>query len=253
MFPIIFQSDIFTLYSYPLFLGLSWGIGYNLLKTIIGSEKKSQIRFNVMFFMIFLFAWIGAKIFYILFSKLPVSSTTSFEYLSSTNFWFGGGFVFYGGLLGGLTFFLFYSLILKKFDFKKSYLLIFPLLVGHAIGRIGCLLAGCCYGTVTESFFGIDMHGISRHPVQLYEVISLMILAVIVKKQERMNQASSKIVGTYFFGYLIIRFVLEFFRGDKIRGIYGELSTSQIISIVGIVFLVLIFLKKKYLRGVYVQ
>ena len=111
--------------------------------------------------------------------------------------------------------------------------------LAQGFGRIGCFLAGCCYGVQTDSAFGIVFktskyapNGIRLVPTELmssaYDFAMFFVLLALAKKKRK--------EGTIGFLYLIIysvgRFVIEFFRGDVIRGKVGILSTSQFIAII---------------------
>lgn len=106
-------------------------------------------------------------------------------------------------------------------------------------GRIGCFCSGCCYGMEYNGFGHIVFSntpyapiGVSLFPSQLVEaflnLIIFMVLAFLYKKYSN----SYKIVSLYLILYSIVRFILEFFRGDAIRGFLFGISTSQWISIV---------------------
>ncbi len=102
----------------------------------------------------------------------------------------------------------------------------------HAFGRVGCFLAGCCYGKKLERTITI-LNGIrlERIPIQLieaiFEFLLFIILTVIRKKDDNVN-----ILRIYLMSYSAFRFLDEFFRGDEIRGIFFGLSTAQWISLV---------------------
>ncbi len=209
-------------------MGLAWGLGYHLSKAILTREKVDTINLPLLFLGIFIMAWIGAKSFFLIFSAPEKIS----QYMYANYFWLGGGFVFYGGLIFGLSFYLFFTLILKKFSFSNSHLLIPGLVFGHAIGRIGCFLTGCCYGSISQIPWAIHTAGQDRHPVQLYEALGLALLGIYILKWINAKVESLKIIARYFIAYSLLRFVLEFFRGDDVRGIYWwGMSTSQIVSI----------------------
>ena len=95
--------------------------------------------------------------------------------------------------------------------------------------------------------WAIRMHGYFRHPVQLYESLSLFVLAFISIKSIKNHQKPLNSIFIYAFGYGLIRFSLEFFRGDKVRGIhFWSLSTSQLVSVVIVMSaIVFYFLKIK--------
>lgn len=221
MLPILFQSNSFVLYSYPLLMGLAWGIGYQFFFYHI--ESSQRLRAQILFWGIFIFAWIGAKTLFIITS----GDTFSNSFYASSNFWLGGGFVFYGGLIAGLLYLLLYHLIWKLHPQWIKWGLV-SLALGHGIGRIGCFLAGCCYGEVTEAWWGIHLHGHDRHPTQLIEALSLMILALLLK---RMNQ-QGMLLATYAMGYGGVRFLLEYLRADQLRGMWAAgLTPSQWLSL----------------------
>ncbi len=227
MLPILFESTHFTLYTYPLFIGLSWGFAYFFTLDLFKETQKNIKGLNWLFFGVFVSSWIGAKLFFLWFS----APDKIHQYFYANYFWLGGGFVFYGGLVGGFLYFLIYSKLLKKFDIKNAHLLLPGLALAHAIGRIGCFLTGCCYGSITNTTFGITFHNETRYPVQIYEAIGLIFIALAMLKMIKVNSASKTVILTYFGTYSILRFFLEYFRGDEVRGIYFGLSSSQYISI----------------------
>ncbi len=165
-----------------------------------------------------------------------------------------GGFVFYGGLLGGAIGLLIYT---KQFklpldDYMDLFAAVIPL--GHAIGRIGCFFAGCCYGipyngrfsfTYTASFDINTPIGVPLLPVQLIEsavllIVFAMTVAAFIKFSDKKGVTSS----VYMCAYSAARFVLEFFRGDSERGKFWGLSTSQYIGILIFIFGVVFCIKR---------
>ena len=167
----------------------------------------------------------------------------------------GSAMTFYGGLVGGVvTFLVGYFLILKKRYPERSFLLdIMPIApacitVAHAFGRVGCFLAGCCYGVETTSWLGVKFPGMLNkvHPTQLYEALFLFLLTAVlffiaIKKRSIHNLA------LYLFTYGIFRFCLEFLRGDNRGSFLGSLSPSQFFSLIAIISsFVLYFSLKKH-------
>ncbi len=165
-----------------------------------------------------------------------------------------GGFVFYGGLIGGFVGLYIYAKQFKMEFFKLAdiYAVVLPL--GHAFGRIGCHFAGCCYGMEYSGPFSIMYSqtlgntplNVGLLPIQLIESGLLFILfAVLCVLYLKLNVKASSLSYGYIFSYAAMRFVLEFFRGDKERGL-ALLSTSQWISIaIVIAFLLLKILQTK--------
>ncbi len=223
MLPILFQSNGIVFYSYPLFMGLGWGIAYQILFELLPASF-TRLRAQILFWGLFAFSWLGAKLFFLYTIPSELSSTL----MQETSFWLGGGFVFYGGFLGGLL----YLVILKGLQFplnkKILWSLVPALTLGHAIGRFGCFLAGCCYGKETDLIWGIHLHGVSRHPTQLLEFFLLLILGLFLLKSKRSKKI---LISVYLVSYGFIRIFIESLRGDLIRGMWGPLTPSQWISL----------------------
>ncbi len=218
-------------------MGLAWGFSYFFTLDLFEKYQISKKGFTLLYLGIFIFSWIGAKVFFLAFSSGP----KIYQYIYANYFWLGGGFVFYGGLVFGLSYFFLYTLLLKKFPIENSKFLIPGLVFGHAIGRVGCFLAGCCYGSVTSSHFAFQVDGVSRYPVQMYEAIFLSFIGIIILKMLKKSDSNDKIVITYLVSYSIFRFLNEFLRGDEIRGVlWLDLSSSQWISIF-IIFIVIAY------------
>ena len=156
------------------------------------------------------------------------------------------GFVFYGGFLTALaTFFIFVKK--KKMPvIAASELIVASLPLAHAFGRIGCFFAGCCYGRPTDSIFGVifdnplgevprTLMATPIHPVQLYEAFGNMVIFAVLNNILSKELKSGKLRGTVFCSYMlmygILRFSLEFFRGDDRGSGLMALSPAQTISL----------------------
>ncbi|MBR5948439.1 MAG: prolipoprotein diacylglyceryl transferase [Clostridia bacterium] len=155
-----------------------------------------------------------------------------------------GGLVFYGGVIGGALAVIGYLKLIKKervWDYSAIIVPSIPL--AHAVGRVGCFLAGCCYGKCVDTPISVIYKnpiggapvGVSVFPIQLIEsacnLVVFVILMIYVGKQLKRGS----VLFLYMILYGIERFVLEYFRYDEIRGIFLGLSTSQWISIAMVV------------------
>lgn len=148
------------------------------------------------------------------------------------------GFVVYGGIIGGILAGYLYCRK-EKLNFLQYFDLVMPsIALAQGFGRIGCFLAGCCYGIQVSGPFSVVFHesthapnGVPLLPTQLIssglDFLHFFLLLFIAKKKK----ADGQVAGFYLIFYSIGRFILEFFRGDLIRGQVGVLSTSQFISI----------------------
>ena len=184
----------------------------------------------------FLYGITNAKILFELFAK--ASFLTIGQFVACLGLCFGG-MVFYGGFLGACIGLLIYTRFSKSVERRIAFDLFavcIPLF--HMFGRIGCFLSGCCYGT--ESKFGFVIHGntlvpevndVRRLPVPLIEGACNLVIFLVLLRLFHKGKEKGKMIFYYMLMYPAVRFVLEFFRGDAIRGFLFGLSTSQWISI----------------------
>lgn len=149
-----------------------------------------------------------------------------------------GGSVFYGGLIGGTIGGLLYVRHAKMNIGLFCDIVAPGAALFHAFGRIGCFLAGCCYGIECEVGFTMTesevpgANGDSRFPIQLVESGFEFILFFLLWWLFSHGKLQKRLLPLYFMIYPVGRFILEFFRGDAHRGIYFGVSTSQWISMV---------------------
>ena len=157
---------------------------------------------------------------------------------------FQSGGVFYGGLLGGMLVAWWYARRYALPGWATADVLAPGVILGQAIGRLGCFAAGCCWGkpasvpwAVTFTDAGVRTVGTPMdtplHPSQIYESILAFLLFFALLWLADRKRFAGQVVLAYAIGYSVIRFVLEFWRGDLDRGSLfgGALSTSQVIAI----------------------
>lgn len=153
------------------------------------------------------------------------------------------GNVFYGGMIGGVVtgWFVHKKKGYPKYPFFDIVGCTIPLF--HGFGRIGCFLAGCCYGIESEIGFvythsmAPGANGVSRFPVQLLESGCNFILFFVLYLLYKNEKCKDKLLYIYLGGYAIIRFCMEFLRGDDaLRGVWFGISTSQWISMALLIF-----------------
>lgn len=232
MLPILFSTPGFVLYSYPFMMGIAWGFAYVMAFFYLRDEERKMIisdrQIHFLFLLTFLYAWVGAKVLFLL--TLKGGEVT--QLAQHASFWLGGGMVFYGGLIGGVLGAASFMRLAAKKSLTTLFLLTPLIPLGHAIGRIGCFMAGCCYGSETHSPLSIHLHEAERHPVQLYESALLFLLFAVTHYLVHKKRKAREAFYLYVFSYALIRFLLEYLRGDIIRGIYAfGLSTSQWVSL----------------------
>lgn len=168
---------------------------------------------------------------------------------------FSDGWVVYGGIIGGIVAAMIYSKI-KGLKFLAYFDLLIPsVALAQGFGRIGCLFAGCCYGMETDSPIGIIFHNSSYAPNDIRLIPTQTISSIldfahffILIWFAKRKKADGQVGGLYLILYSIGRFILEYFRGDLLRGSVGTFSTSQFISIFTLIAGIVIFImagKKK--------
>lgn len=228
------------MYSIATLFGVALAVLY--LKIRERSEKGLQADLELAF----LYAWVGAaagaKLLYLMIcgrgflSELPYLFTAPNAFLEKYLY---SGFVFYGGLFGALSAVWLYCRFccLELCRFTRVLLPLFPLI--HSFGRVGCFCAGCCYGIPASAFFGVTFHhspfapnGEPLVPVQLMEAAAELVIFVILARKSALGKSGASMTGGYLAAYGILRFWLEFLRGDKYRGFIGAWSIAQYLSVI---------------------
>jgi len=164
------------------------------------------------------------------------------------------GITFYGGLIGAIIsicVLLYGTYSNKKTEYRITEwldILTLPLVSFHFFGRLGCFFGGCCYGKMTNCYFGIDypyyidgmlQYFVKRYPTQLFEAFLLVIIFVIV------SFCQNKSI-VYLLCYSIGRFFIEYLRGDDRGDFFINLSPAQLISILLFSFSIILILINRY-------
>lgn len=161
------------------------------------------------------------------------------------------GFVVYGGIIVGVLCAVKYC-HLKELKFLEYFDLVAPgVALAQGFGRIGCFLAGCCYGRETTSFLGVVFPeggfapaGVKLLPTQLFSAAGDFLIVIALLLYEKKAKHRGDVGAMYLLIYGIGRFLIEFLRSDE-RGTVGMLSTSQAISIVVVCGAFLLFRHNK--------
>jgi phosphatidylglycerol---prolipoprotein diacylglyceryl transferase len=154
------------------------------------------------------------------------------------------GGVFYGGLIAALAVGFWYMRKTKLPALKTADVFAPAIALGHAIGRIGCFMAGCCWGIACDRPWAVtftdpranELVGVPLnrplHPTQLYESIAEFIIAGILYRMSKKRHPDGAIIALYLIFYGAIRFIVEFFRFHEQGNLWGTpLDASQWISL----------------------
>jgi phosphatidylglycerol:prolipoprotein diacylglycerol transferase len=236
MFPVLIRIGPVTIHTYGFMIAFAFLLGLWLAlrqadREGLPREKITDTGFYALFAGI-----VGARVFFIAtdwqhFADHPVDMLKIWE----------GGLVFYGGVLFAMPVALWYI--------RKQGLSLWQTLdiwapsiaVGHAIGRLGCMCAGCCYGLPAALPWAVTfthpetlaVRGVPLHPTQLYESAAELMNFGILLFIRRRKAFHGQLFWMYVLNYSIIRAVIEVFRGDLERGfVLPGVSVSQGISIV---------------------
>jgi len=238
MHPRLFELGPVTVYTYGVLLAVAYLAGLQLATTRARSRGVDASRVMDLGIIIIVAAIVGAKL--LLFA---VDYDYYWGHPAEIFSLARSGGVFYGGLIAAVLV-SFWYLRRHKMPLWATCDVFAPgVALGHAIGRLGCFFAGCCYGRPTTLPWGIVFSdpfaasyvgtplGVPLHPTQLYEAgAELVILALLLLSERRGRPFAGRTFWIYTLLYGISRFIIEFFRGDE-RGSLLGLSTSQFISV----------------------
>lgn len=201
--------------------------------------------------VVVLSALLGSKLFHTLFEArghiLSDGSTASgIVDLLKDDPWhalrlFEAGYVFYGGVVGAIV--LTYAFTIRRGIVDKGGVgdyAVPGLLFGTFVGRIGCFLGGCCYGSRSEVPWAVvfpeghESSGHPVHPVQLYDAAYGLIGLVLFSALYPRRRFGGEMFCAYVASYAVFRFCTELFRADADRGLWlgGHVSTSQLVALV---------------------
>ena len=253
MHPILFQFGSFHVYAYGFFIVVGFAAATFLA---VLKVRKSNIKISLedgidLFFYTVLSGFLGSRILYVL---------INFDVFRQDPLWifklWAGGLVFYGGLIAAAVV-AFWVMKGHRLPVWKLTDLISPLIaLGLSCGRIGCFLAGCCYGKETSLPWAVVFRNpdslarlnVPLHPTQLYDAANGFLLFFFLTWMEKRKTFDGQIFWLFLFLYSITRFFIEIFRGDPRGFLFIDLlSTSQAIGVLLAIlsFFMLFYMSKR--------
>ncbi len=245
MHPNLINIGPFTVRSYGTMIVLGFFIGLWLIKRRARNYGIPWEKCVDLAFYLLLGGIIGSKIFYWLILPdyflydMKLITDDPIEFIKN----FGSGFEFFGALFSGVIVFLIYTSRNQLPRLHTLDLLTPSIPLAHAFGRIGCFLAGCCYGRECSYTWSIIFNhpdslapqGIALHPTQLYESALLLLLTgLLLLSESYLRKKPGMMLPAYVIGYTVIRFIVEYFRGDP-RGSVGRMTMTQLVAILAAV------------------
>ena len=257
MHPRLFTTEYFTLYTFGIFLAGGFFAALWYLMRGVRRENLDSNRMASLGLWLIIGGVLGGKALMVL-RTLPDYLANPSDLWSLATLQSAGDF--YGGFLGALTCSVIF--FARNPDLPRWLIadLCGPAIaLGQGIGRMGCFMAGCDYGTPTNLPWAIVFRdpeanaingtplGMPLHPVQLYESLTCLLLFFFLAWLTRRKRFEGQIILAYTILYAGARFLIEFVRGDADRGfIFGDwLSTSQFIAIVAILVTVPLWFRQR--------
>jgi phosphatidylglycerol:prolipoprotein diacylglycerol transferase len=220
MLPVLFRLGPLTLHTYGMLVALGFAAALFYCLRRAEREGIDGDAFMNLFFIIVAAAIAGSRLLYVLFNlpfflEHPLKAFAIWE----------GGLVFHGGLLLAVPCAYLYLRRAGLPVWKTADIAAPGIALGQAIGRLGCLSAGCCFGRVSDLPWGITFshpetlapRDLPLHPTQLYDSLSNVVIFLVLHFYSRRPVPA----GTTFWLYLVLapsaRFVIEHFRAEGSR------------------------------------
>jgi len=236
--PILFEIHGIKVYGYGLMIALGIITAIYIVERMIKDKNKKLSLSSDDIFTLSVYAVIGGvlggKLLYIIVEMKQFIQDPK-EFINTL----GSGFVVYGSILGGIAGAYIFAKRKKIKLLAITDLLAPGVAIAQGFGRIGCFLAGCCYGKVTNSFLGVSFNSpftpdqLPRYPTQVFSSIfdfALGIFLLVYWIKYSSERSRGKVFSLYLIIISIGRFLVEFIRDDP-RGSVGPLSTSQFLCI----------------------
>lgn len=240
MHPILFEVGGFTIYSYGVLLAGAYLLGLQFALIRARARGLDAQRVMDLGIWIIISALVGAKLL-LLVTDFRQYTGSPRDLMSLAR----SGGVFYGGLIAAVIVALWYLRRHTLPLWTTTDVFAPGIALGHMVGRLGCLMAGCCFGRPTSVAWAITFTdpvatanvgtplNIPLHPTQLYEAgAEGLILGVLLVLERRGRSFPGRTFWTYILLYGVSRFFIEFYRGDDRGMVFNVLSTSQFVSVI---------------------
>jgi len=242
MHPVLFQLGSIPIYTYGVLAaaGFLLGLFYARWQAPRAGLNPEKI-WNLGVYGI-LVALISSKL-WLLASEWDYYSANPSQIFSIATFQSAG--TFYGGVIGGIIWVILYTRLAKMPLLGVLDLAAAPVALGHTMGRLGCFVAGCCYGKPTslpwavtftspiaERIAGTPLN-VPLHPTQLYEAAAEFLNFLLLVWLGTRQKFAGQLIGAFFVLYGLERGTIEFFRGDPGRTMmfHDTVSLMQIVSV----------------------
>lgn len=228
MYPILFSTPWFNVYSYGLLIALGYTLGTLI---ILREARREGLDYEAIFDMLLMQLIVG-----ILGSRLLFVLEYSPEKLNFKDFFAleQGGLTFYGAVISSIIFDLLY-LKYKKMPFWQVIDCVgYGLPAGIALARVGCLLNGCCFGVTCDCPWGIvfpQAGNYPRHPAQIYESLGALLIWYLLYRLKPVRRNYGETFLACMASYGLVRFIVEFYRAENPK-IWLGMTMAQFIGLI---------------------
>ncbi|MCX5688029.1 MAG: prolipoprotein diacylglyceryl transferase [Candidatus Omnitrophica bacterium] len=237
MHPIIAKIGFFTIYSYGMMVAIAFLFGIFIAKLEAIRKKINPDLVYDFSFYVLVGSIISARIYYIFFFDIK-------DFLNNPVYIFKvweGGLSIHGGIFGGIITGLIFSRIRKVSFWVLADLIAPSIILGQAIGRIGCFLNGCCSGVSMKPFCGMN-----SHPTQIYELILDFIGFLLLWNLRKKIRFESGLFLLYIMMYAVIRIIVSQFRADNLYLLGTNLTLAGLTSVIIFMAAMILYIKKRH-------
>ncbi len=261
MFPRLFHLGSFNLPTYGVLVATGVIVGLVVAARLSRRQGQDPEKAWNLGIIAVLAAIVGAKVLLII-NDFGWYTSHPREIFSFSTLQAGG--VFYGGVLAAILASVWYIRRNRMPVLRTCDAFAPGLALGHAIGRVGCFAAGCCYGKPTSHWWGVTFTnplaqawvgtplGVKMEPTQLFESAVELANFLILLWMFKHKKFEGQIIGAYLFLYGIARYFLEFIRDDPDRGsvFHGAMTGTQLISIFLVIAGGILWMRRSTLKPV---
>jgi len=228
MHPVLIRLGTLEIHTYGVLVAAGFLAGILTAQRRARQAGLAPERISDLGVWLIVAAMLGAKLFHIVFFWNDFRAGWQATGLASLR----AGFVFYGGFFGATIGLVAYARLNKLPAWQLADVLAPSLALGHAFGRLGCFFEGCCYGKACALPWAIHLpgHAAAVHPTQLYEAAGNLVIFAGLSRYYWRRRFASQICWLYVLSYGVLRFGVEFFRGDYEVHYLGGFTSAQIMA-----------------------
>jgi len=234
MHPIVARLGSLTIRTYGVMVAAAFLFGAWLAVREAKRKGIAQEEALDLVFYVLVGGIVGARVYYVLFSDPGYYLSHP---LMIPALW-TGGLALHGGLMGGLLAGIWFWRRRRLPFWRTADALAPGIILGQAIGRLGCAMNGCCYGKPTDLPWAIIFRhpntmappGVPLHPTQFYEMGGDLIILAILWARRRSTRFDGELFLTYAALYSVLRMAVEHFRADRLL-LPGGISAAQAVSL----------------------